>query len=51
MGVSHHYYACFKKVINKVNALEKSDGLIPLKINSTACRIDPSLLNILPIIK
>jgi hypothetical protein len=44
------YYACFKKAIAKVEALEKSDVYLPYKTNGLACKIHldaPSLLSII----
>jgi hypothetical protein len=50
VGLSHMYYACFKKAIAKVEALEKSDVYLPYKTNGLACKIHldaPSLLSII----
>jgi len=51
VGLDHSYYARFKKVIAKVDALEKSDVYVPYKINGSARKIYPGALSLLSIIQ
>ena len=51
VGLCHSYYARFKKVIAKVDALEKSDVYVPYKINGSARKIHPGAPSLLSIIQ
>ncbi len=42
VGLPYLYYAHFKKVLQKVEALENSDVYIPFKTNGTVHKIHPS---------
>jgi hypothetical protein len=45
------HYACLKKVVEKVDTLEKSGVCIPYKINGSAHKINQILSSLLTTIK
>ncbi len=51
VGLHHIYYTCFKKVIEKVDALKKIDVYVPYKTNGTARKTHPWHPSWLSIIK
>ncbi len=51
LGLHPNYYSRFKKVVAKVDALEKSDGFVAHRTNGTARRIHPGRPSLLSVIK